>query len=92
MLVDLKTTSAIYPKHWMQVGAYAKLAEKTYGIKIAETAILRLTPKTKKGYQYETTDVWQADYSAFSDLLSVWRHLNGDKQPVVEELPDVLSL
>lgn len=92
-LLDIKTTAAIYPKHWLQVAAYAKLAELE-GTHIEEVAILRLTDRTKKRYQYETRnrEEWLADYKKFENILKVWRDLNGDKQPKMLELPDTLSL
>ena len=94
VLIDIKTTSAIYDKHWLQVAAYATLVEKTENMKIDEVAILRLTDKTKKRYQYEarSREEWMNDYSVFEKMLNLWHTLNPDKQPKISDLPDVLSL
>ncbi len=97
-LVDIKTTSAIYDKHWLQVAAYAKLAEQL-GYKIAQTAILRLTDRSKAKYQFvvsstkEHADSWhKGDLPIFNHHFATWKYLNPDSQPKVSELPDTLSL
>lgn len=93
MLLDLKTTSQIYDKHWMQVSAYAQLAKKL-GFKVNCVAILRLTDKSKKRYQFEVIDSESMKvYSKqFNNIFKVWKDQNGDKQPKVSDLPDCLSL
>ncbi len=93
VLLDIKTTSAIYPKAWMQVAAYASLAEKD-GYKVDRVAILRLTDRSKAKYQYEerTRDEWQADLKAFNRVLATWQYFNRGSQPKVSDLPDTLSL
>lgn len=92
-LVDIKTTASIYPKAWLQVAAYAALAEKE-GHKIMHTAILRLTDKSKAKYQWEFRDrtEWQKDLKAFNKVLDTWRYFNEGSQPKESDLPDELSL
>lgn len=90
-LVDIKTTSTIYDKHWLQVAAYAKLA-KEHGHKVERTAILRLTDRSKAKYQYEVHEDWTSDYKIFEKHLAVWKYLNADRQPKRSELPNTLSL
>lgn len=95
VLVDIKTTSVIYDKHWMQVAAYRELALKMKLVpEIHETAILRLADKTKKGYQYEAVgeDDTKINARAFSSLLQVHQHLNPQAQPTVLDLPDTIQL
>jgi hypothetical protein len=93
-LVDLKTTSAIYPKAWLQVAAYAQLAEKCGSEKIMHVGILRLTDRSKAKFQWEYKDrtEWQADLKIFNEIFDVWKYLNKDSQPKESDLPDVISL
>jgi len=94
-VLDLKTTSVIYDKHFMQVAAYAEGAVKSGIVKhVDQTAILRLSDKTKVGYQYvEHSSVeMKADYKAFANLFATYSYLNPDKQPVVLDLPQTISM
>jgi len=97
ILVDIKTTSAIYPKAWLQNAAYAMLAQKE-GHDIEHTAILRLTDRSKAKYQYVTCcskehpTHWTDDLKIFNSILKTWQHLNGGSQPKVSDLPDTLKL
>lgn len=95
VLVDIKTTSVIQDKHWMQVAAYRELALKMKLVpEIHETAILRLADKTKKGYQWEThqQDEITRDLKGFKSLLSAYQYLNPDAQPTILDLPDTIQL
>lgn len=95
VLVDIKTTSVIQGKHWMQVAAYRELALKMKLVpEIHETAILRLADKTKKGYQYEAVgeEATKINARAFSSLLQVHQHLNPSAQPTILDLPDTIQL
>lgn len=101
VLVDIKTASAIYDKNWMQVAAYRELALKTKLIdRIDETAILRLSEKTKKGYQYEHKGVGPhgsdpsvlKDLAGFHHVLQAYQYLNPDAQPTILDLPDTIQL
>lgn len=100
VLVDIKTTSVIYDKHWMQVSAYRELALKMKLVpEIHETAILRLADKTKKGYQWEThsnvlngENEIKNDYNGFLGLLQAYKYLNPDAQPTILDLPDTIQL
>jgi hypothetical protein len=47
VLLDIKTSAAIYPTHLLQLSAYKELVEKETGIYIAEVAILHLNAKTR---------------------------------------------
>jgi hypothetical protein len=92
VLVDLKTTSAIQPKHWKQVSAYTKLC-KEEGHDVATTAILRLTDKTKSKYQYKESDrSWKTDYKLFEHCLALYQDEHGDKQPKESQFGPTLSL
>lgn len=98
ILVDIKTTSAIYDKHWLQVAAYARLAE-ALGYKIDATAILRLTDRSKAKFQFVVSEhkehpvSWhKGDLPVFNNHFATWKYLNADSQPKVSELPDTLSL
>lgn len=100
-VLDLKTTSVIYDKHFMQVAAYAEGAIKSGIVKhVHQTAILRLSDKTKIGYQYERRS-WGPhgsdpsgfnDFKAFQNLFRTYSYLNPDKQPTVLDLPETISL
>lgn len=101
VLVDIKTTSVIQDKHWMQVAAYRELALKAKLVpEIHETAILRLADKTKKGYQYEHKGVGPhgsdpsvlKDLAGFHHLLKTYQYLNPDAQPTILDLPDTIQL
>jgi hypothetical protein len=96
VVLDIKTTSVIQDKHWMQVGAYGRLALANKLIpQLDKTAILRLSEKTKTGFQYVTHEKPKdiiADYSGFNSLFSTWKYLNPERQPEVLDLPETLSL
>lgn len=107
-LVDIKTTSVIYDKHWMQVAAYRELALKAKLVpEIHETAILRLADKTKKGYQWETRCAYKSipenhleqeppwvedDYNGFLHLLKAYEYLHPGEQPTILDLPEFITL
>ena len=91
ILVDFKTTSAIYDKHWLQVAAYAYLADRA-GYKVDATAILRLTDKTKKRFQYEVHNEWRDDFKVFKNILKIYKHFNPHSKPKISDLPETLKL
>lgn len=94
-VLDIKTTSVIYDKHFMQVAAYAEGAIKSGIVKrVDQTAILRLSDKTKVGYQYlEHSGVeMKADYASFKALFECYKYLNPNKQPTILDLPETISL
>lgn len=57
-IVDFKTSKALYDENPVQVAVYFRMVEETTNFKPKRAFILRLAPKTKKGYEF--VDV--ADY------------------------------
>lgn len=97
VLVDIKTTSAIYDKAWLQCAAYGALAEKE-GWNIDHTAILRLTDRSAAKYQYveccskSHPTHWRDDLKVFNHHLATYQYLYGGSQPKESDLPDTLKL
>lgn len=83
VLFDIKTSkSKIFDYHWTQVAAYAMMYEEIYKQKIDCTAILRLTNRTKKGYEYvvhEEEEWRKKDLPQFKRNLETFKYLNGEK-------------
>ncbi len=97
ILVDIKTTSSIYDKAWLQCAAYGALAEKE-GHKVDHTAILRLTDRSAAKYQYveccskSHPTHWRDDLKVFNHHLATYQYLYGGSQPKESDLPDTMSL
>jgi hypothetical protein len=100
VLLDFKTSKAIHKNYWLQVSIYFQLFMESRHllglehITPTKTAILRLAPGKKAGYEYVTHDIDELmeDYMAFSSLYSVWRYDNPDAKPKFDTLPDVIAL
>lgn len=100
VLFDLKTSkSAIYPYHFTQCGAYAQMYEDLHKLAIDQTAILRLTPRRKEGYEYVVRDreTWKNDYKQFLKNYDTFKYLNLKKgkkvlEPSIVEIEEVLTL
>lgn len=100
VLLDFKTSKAIHKNYWLQVSVYYQLyldVKDSLGLKDVvpvKTAILRLAPGKKSGYEYVTHDIdeMMTDYMAFSSLYSVWKYDNPDAKPKFDTLPNTISL
>ena len=94
ILVDIKTSGAIYPTHLLQLAAYHRLFDSVAPINfIDEVAILWLNAKTRtegkkgaiqgKGWQlirYTAEELTQA-YKVFTATKFLWEQENGDSKP-----------
>jgi len=95
ILLDIKTSNAIYPFYWLQLAAYKKLYE-SIGLKsggIDEVAILWLNAKTRTngskgaiqgiGWQLvnRDADLMQRDIEMFEATHKLWLAENGTMQP-----------
>jgi hypothetical protein len=95
ILLDIKTSNAIYPFYWLQLAAYKKLYE-SIGLEsggIDEVAILWLNAKTRTtgskgaiqgiGWQLVTRekDLMQRDIDMFEATHKLWLAENGTMQP-----------
>ncbi len=93
-LLDIKTSSAIYGNYWIQVSAYAHMAETVLKIKIDQTAILRVTDRKKSRFEYKTHDQneWKEDFKIFKPIQAIWNHMNPKAGPKILEVPTTLTL
>ena len=95
ILLDIKTSNAIYPFYWLQLAAYKKLYE-SIGLEsggIDEVAILWLNAKTRTngskgaiqgiGWQLvnRDADLMQRDIEMFEATHKLWLAENGTMQP-----------
>lgn len=98
VLFDIKTSkSKIFNYHWTQVAAYAHMYEEIYKQKIDCTAILRLTNRTKKGYEYvvHEEEEWRTvDLPQFKRNYETYKYINGEKawHPEIKEIPRYASI
>jgi hypothetical protein len=92
ILIDIKTSNAIYPTYWLQLAAYEKLITKARGFNpIDEVAILWLNAKTRTngkkgdiqgaGWQMITKDDTTSDWELFQATHKLWMAQNGDASP-----------
>jgi hypothetical protein len=93
ILVDIKTSNAVYDSYWLQLAAYKKLLEEVYGTIIDEVAILWLNAKTRtNGKDGVLQGIgWQMinrkpvdtdnDWKLFLATQQLWLAQNGTMQP-----------
>lgn len=94
VIVDWKTSSAIYPSYLMQIAAYMVAEHETGEHKPTATAIVRLGSKHKKGYEIQLFDTDQSkqNFKGFLHVKEIWAIENGSKKPETVTLPAVISL
>jgi hypothetical protein len=93
ILVDIKTSNAVYDSYWLQLAAYKKLLEEVYGNIIDEVAILWLNAKTRtngkdgvlQGIGWQMINRKPADtendWKLFLATQQLWLAQNGTMQP-----------
>lgn len=93
ILVDIKTSNAVYDSYWLQLAAYKKLLEEVYGNIIDEVAILWLNAKTRtngkdgvlQGIGWQMINRKPADtendWRLFLATQQLWLAQNGTMQP-----------
>lgn len=90
ILLDIKTSNAIYPSYWLQLAAYDQLL-KTVGVNVDLIAILWLNAKTRTegkkdavqgiGWQMVVKDDWSKDWELFKATQQLWIAENGTQKP-----------
>ncbi len=90
ILVDIKTSNAIYPSYWLQLAAYRRLL-KSQGINVDKVAILWLNSKTRtdgkkdavqgKGWQLIYKEDSAIDLGLFNATYLLWKAENGLAKP-----------
>jgi CRISPR/Cas system-associated exonuclease Cas4 (RecB family) len=91
-IVDIKTSSAVYDEHLLQISAYQNALFEMTG-EGAKRMILHLNPRTKAGYSvWEEKDMEikgkPVSVSDFMTVYSMYKMLNGDKIPSPKEVTD----
>lgn len=92
ILVDIKTSNAIYNSYWLQLAAYEKLLFVENKVKVDDVAILWLSAKTKTegkagtyqgpGYQMILRGTDGAkDWNLFEATQRLWLAENGGSKP-----------
>lgn len=90
ILLDIKTSNAIYPSYWLQLAAYQQLL-KSINYEIDQVAILWLNAKTRTegkkdavqgiGWQMVTRDDTAKDWELFQATHKLWTAENGTQKP-----------
>jgi hypothetical protein len=90
MLLDIKTSNAIYPTYWLQLAAYRRLLEEA-GIYVDQVAILWLNAKTKtngkagdvqgEGWQLLRKDDTVQELNLFVHTKALWTAQNQGSRP-----------
>lgn len=90
ILLDIKTSNAIYPSYWLQLAAYEQLL-KSINYEIDQVAILWLNAKTRTegkkdavqgiGWQMVTKDDTAKDWELFQATHKLWIAENGTQKP-----------
>jgi hypothetical protein len=90
ILIDIKTSNAIYPSYWLQLAAYRNLL-KSQGINVDKVAILWLNAKTRtegkkdaiqgKGWQLLYKEDSAIDLGLFNATYLLWKAENGLAKP-----------
>lgn len=92
LIVDIKTSNAVYDSYWLQVAAYKRLFEKiNQKEKVDSVGILWLNAKTRtdgkagaiqgKGWQLLLKDDVFDDLKLFDCTKALWNHQNKDVVP-----------
>jgi len=91
IIVDVKTSNAVYDSYWLQVAAYKRLFEKTSGQKVDAVGILWLNAKTRtdgkagsiqgKGWQLLMKEDVSEDLALFDCTKALWRNQNKNIVP-----------
>lgn len=72
-IVDLKTSSGIYPEMWLQTAAYQQARQEELGVKYAERWILRIGKDGE--FEYKTSTEFDKDIEAFVAALTLRKRL-----------------
>jgi hypothetical protein len=91
ILLDIKTSNAIYPSYWLQLAAYRFLLMNKAGIRVNKVAILWLNAKTRTegkkgdvqgiGWQLITKDDTDKELQLFNATLNLWAAENTTSKP-----------
>jgi hypothetical protein len=91
ILLDIKTSNAIYPSYWLQLAAYRSLLMNKAGIRVNKVAILWLNAKTRTegkkgdvqgiGWQLITKDDTDKELQLFNATLNLWAAENTTSKP-----------
>lgn len=91
ILMDIKTSNAIYPSYWLQLAAYRALLMNVGGVKVDKVAILWLNAKTRTegkkddiqgaGWQLITKLYSADDFELFLACQKLWQAENKIVKP-----------
>lgn len=91
ILVDIKTSNAIYPSYWLQLAAYRELLATEMGSIVDEVAILWLNAKTRtegkkgavqgQGWQLVSKTDTSNDWTLFQHTHALWLAQNAEVAP-----------
>jgi hypothetical protein len=94
VVLDIKTSSAVHQNYFCQVAVYDRLLTEHTTLVADYTAILRLAPKKKDGYEYvlRDRDEIEEDFAVFQSVQKIWKYRNPKAKPKIIEVPTTLSL
>lgn len=91
ILLDIKTSNAIYPSYWLQLAAYRSLLMNNAGKKVDKVAILWLNAKTRTegkkgdiqgiGWQMVIKEDTSKDLELFNATYQLWMAENATSKP-----------
>lgn len=85
MILDIKTSNAIYDSYWLQIAAYKRLFERSSGVEVDQVAILWLNAKTRgpakgkiqgNGWQLLTKSDTTKDLELYECTKKLWLSQN----------------
>lgn len=75
VLVDFKTSKAVYPEFRLQTAAYVAAYQEECGKAITSRVIIQIADDGVKTHMYNNDATQRQDFSAFRGLLNVFNHL-----------------
>jgi len=93
-IADLKTSKQLDDDHYMQIAAYAKLAQET-GFEIKGAMLIHTTADTKFGIEGLTTKLSlpeqiETDWQDFLSVKQVFKRKFANNKPTIFEFPAIL--
>ena len=91
LLVDIKTSSSIWPAYWLQLAAYRRLLSEVAGVEVAGVGILHLNAKTRTegkkgqiqgpGWQLVVKEDTKDDLNLFGITRTLWMAQHAGELP-----------
>jgi len=96
-LIDLKSGSAVYDEHYIQVSSYKEAVEEMGLLNIAGALIVHTSAQTKKGIEglathLVTREEMDTNYKIFLNTFELWKYKNANSKPKVFDFPSMIVI